>query len=371
MITIVGMAADTLGAASQWDTVPYGGPGRNFDVKQRFFAVPAAGYRAVQPARLHVDVDHDPGRTIGEVRYLERTGRGLWAVCEIDASTLGDGPWFYSPEIRHRAGHDIELRSLAVTRRPASICLDPIDAFPGTVADAAYRTVTSRDGFLGEVVKRARDYDNRRKHDDPLVIQGEHPRLQTSEPTVRPVVSTRRVETRSAVAVDVHKARREVDMLVAPAEIPSTIHESGRSYIETFAHGAFRDIGDPARIKVNLHHDRARTIGKLVVADPWDERGLFATARLARIRDADEALELIDMGLLGCSAGFLIPPGGERWTNGTRYTGGRRRVERALLDHAALTPDPAHPAAAVIDVRGYDASRPNLTRARQILAGVR
>jgi len=72
---------------------------------------------------------------------------------------------------------------------------------------------------------------------------------------------------------------------------------------------------------------------------------LTATARLARVRDADEAIELISHGLLGVSAGFLVGRDGQRWT------GNRRLITAADLDHVAFTPDPAHEAAAILNVR--------------------
>jgi hypothetical protein len=94
--------ADALGAASQTVTVPYHGPGRNFDVRRQFSSVPATEYRSVQAAAIPVDVDH--ARPIGTVRYLELSqGARLHAVCEIDGAGL-EGPLYFSPSIRHVDG---------------------------------------------------------------------------------------------------------------------------------------------------------------------------------------------------------------------------------------------------------------------------
>jgi hypothetical protein len=97
-----------------------------------------------------------------------------------------------------------------------------------------------------------------------------------------------------------------------PAETPTTIRERGRRYVETFAHGAFAGV-DPARVKVNRDHVRERVIGRALRLDAWAEEGLTGTVRLARVREADEALALIDDDLLSVSAGFAPLPGGEEW----------------------------------------------------------
>ena len=58
--------------------------------------MPSTEYRSVQPCEIPVDIDHE--RSIGQVKYLE-LGRGgkLTAVCEIDGTSLGEGPWYYCP----------------------------------------------------------------------------------------------------------------------------------------------------------------------------------------------------------------------------------------------------------------------------------
>jgi hypothetical protein len=168
VITIVGCVADSLGAASQWVTVPAHHRGRNFDVKRQFPSTPSTEYRSVQVPEIAVDVNHD-GTPIGTVRYLERTASKLFVVCEIDASGLGEGPWAYSPWIRHFDGKEIELLGLSVTRRPAQIGIGHLDAFPGPLHEAAAHVVY-QDGHAGALVKRARDYDRHRKHGQAIMI---------------------------------------------------------------------------------------------------------------------------------------------------------------------------------------------------------
>jgi hypothetical protein len=127
---------------------------------------------------IPVDVNHD--RPVGEVKYLElgRSGK-LAAVCEIDAAGLDQGPWFFSPEILHRRGKDIELRAVAITKKPACIALGPITAHPGTLADAA-RTIVYQDGWEGMLIQRAAEYDRARKRGEPLTVHDRNPRTASA-----------------------------------------------------------------------------------------------------------------------------------------------------------------------------------------------
>ena len=63
------------------------------------------------------------------------------------------------------------------------------------------------------------------------------------------------------------------------------IHETGRSYTEVIAHGAFAGCErEPGKVRVNRDHVRERVIGKALSLDPWDEQGLTGTVRLSRVR---------------------------------------------------------------------------------------
>lgn len=366
-VTIVGVLADELGAASQITVIPYGGPsaGRNFDCRREYFSVSSLHYRSVQAAAINVDRDHD--QVIGEVKYLERAPNGqLHAVCEIDGADL-DGPLYFSPAIRYRdGGRDVELRGLALTATPATIGLPPVDAVPGTIADAATKVVYQH-GFAGQLIRRAREYDRRRKRGEPLVIQGTHARGVSTAPAPESTTFGRQIWTRSAATVDVHRARRELDLLIMPAEIPAVIYERDRSYTEVFSHGAFRGIEhDPGKIRLNRNHQRDRLLGKATVLNPWDEQGLTGTVRLSRVAEADEALALIDDQLLGVSAGFAVHPS----AGSMESRGNHRRIRRAILDHVSLVAEPAYSAATVTAVRRRQAT-PRLDAVLELLADAR
>jgi phage head maturation protease len=343
-VTIVGVIADQLGAASQIVTVPYGDPyaGRNFDCRRQYLSVPSIHYRSAQPAAIAVDVNH--GRVIGRVAYLEHAPNGqLHAVCEIDGSDL-DGPLYYSPHIAHHDGRDIELRSLAVTRAPASVALPAIEAFAGTLADAASKIVYQH-GHNGRLVKRARDYDRRRKHGEPLVIQG----IERSEPPqavnleiAASASSAEHLWTRSAGhALDVTPRRREISLVVIPYDVAATVPhpvKAGRSATEVIDRRAFAGIESRAgRIRANREHKEQFTFGVATALDANRADGLHAAIKVAKTALGDETLALASDGCLDVSAGFSVPAGGLNWTSRNSY-----RVERATLRHISLVSDGAY-----------------------------
>lgn len=70
------------------------------------------------------------------------------------------------------------------------------------------------------------------------------------------------------------------------------------------------------------------------------------TVRLANTKLGDESLTLAADGILDVSAGFQVPPGGDRWPRTDV-----RRIEHAVLRHVALTADTAYESARVLAVR--------------------
>jgi HK97 family phage prohead protease len=345
--TVYGILADELGHARRPEL-------------RKAWATPAAEVRSVQAPRIPVDRDHDH-RWCGELIHLERAGGNLWAVAEVDDSVTSEVhvrvgselrsaevPMYWSATRRGGDDYGIELLSVALTPTPARVAARPVTFREGRAHLAAGRT---SDPFERALLKRAAEAQLTR-HGRPIVVHGGDPfhRVHEEEPREAPF-RTSRLEIRSAAAVDVHPARRELDLLIAPAERPATIHERGRSYLEVFAHGAFEGCQrDPERIRVNLHHAREKTIGKAVALNPWDEVGLTGTVRLSKVRDADDALELAADGVLSVSAGFAVPDGGDEWHRGGRI------IRSATLDHIALTPAPAH-STAVLAVRDRLATR--------------
>jgi HK97 family phage prohead protease len=341
VITIVGVIADKLGAVSQTVTVPYSGPGRNFDVRREYFSASSLEYRSVQGAEVLVDHDHD--QVVGRVAYLERPHRDgrIHAVCEIDDAGL-EGPLFYSPEILHRNGKDIELRRLAVTQKPASVALGAITAFRFPLERASGKIVY-QDGWQGELVKRAAEYDRRRKRGEALVIAepGKPPATLETAATRRPI------ETRSAQVADVSTPGRMVSIIAAPYGVEAAVVLEGRTVMESFSNVAFigvREQSNHDKIRVWRDHRPELACGRVHDLNPFDKRGLIARFKLSRTTLGDETLQLANDGVLDASVGFKVLD--ERWEGRSR-----RRVTKAWLHHLGLTSDPAYDGTHVLDVR--------------------
>jgi HK97 family phage prohead protease len=344
---IVGVLADSLGHTAQWVTVDYHGPGRNFDVEKRYAATPALEYRSVLAPQISVDVDHD--RIVGEVKFLERTSRALSAVCQIDATSVGEGPWYFSPEVnirRHEGGQDVELRRLAITRKPASIGLGAVEAFPGTLAEAASKIVYQH-GYNGQLVKRAHEYNRKRRRGEPLEI---HEPNKRRAPVLETVTPRAPIEYRSAQTVDVQPASRMIEVLAVPYGEPASVQYRGRWITETISNLAFVNVDrqeNRQRIKATREHDRRLLFGRVITLDPHRREGLHAGIRVSRTALGDETLELCRDELLSASIGFQIPdPRGERWEGRDH-----RRVLDARLHEVSLVSEPAYAGADVLAVR--------------------
>lgn len=141
-VTVYGVAADELGHCA-WDTEPALDADGYIQRGTSVCVSPAANYRRSQPADIAVDWNHD-GDDLGEIVYLERTAGRLHAVAvaDLDVDDLDNhAPLYWSTSTdattRHGIDHDIELRSLAITRQPASIGLWPLAWIAGDIRSGA------------------------------------------------------------------------------------------------------------------------------------------------------------------------------------------------------------------------------------------
>ena len=158
------------------------------------------------------------------------------------------------------------------------------------------------------------------------------------------------LEMRSAATADVTTYNRTIEIVAAPAEQPADVIIDGRMVEERFARGAFAgcELGT-RRVPVNRDHVMERLCGKAVHLDPHHHRGLIATLKIAPTPLGDETLALAADDCLDASVGFRVPTGGVTWNPGRT----ERHVTRALLDHIALTSQPAYQSANVLALRGY------------------
>jgi Caudovirus prohead serine protease len=316
-------------------------------------------FRSVQSATIGIDWAHN-GNQLGQITYLERSSRGLYAVGEVTDDVQAEVAVNVAGETRAvpvdlywsamcnstMDGRDIELLGISLTSAPCQISTEPVRLLDG---DLRYqRRLPSGwqvTGYERQLLERAAVARADRRQGEPIVVRDLDPPARARGLEV--ASSMRSLEVRSAATVDVSPGRREVDLLIAPAETPSLIHERGRQFLETYAHGCFSGAEQqPQRVRLNRDHRSDRTCGKAVRIDAWDEAGCVGTFKIAKVNDGDEILELLREGIAECSAGFQIAAsGGEQW-EGTRH----RRILRARLDHVAITSSPAHQTA-VLGVR--------------------
>lgn len=173
------------------------------------------------------------------------------------------------------------------------------------------------------------------------------------------------IEYRKASTLEVRHAQRIIDLIAVPygekAEV--FLRRQQRWIIEEFDPGAFNGVS--GSVLVNRAHDPERPVGRVVKFHPGDPRGLRTEIRVARTAEGDDILELADDGLLSSSVGFMVPAGGEQWSSDRRS----RKVTSAIVEHIALTGDPAYKGAQVLDVRTAPeapvrTATPNLDRIR-------
>lgn len=144
---------------------------------------------------------------------------------------------------------------------------------------------------------------------------------------------------------------RTVYGVVMPYSQPAEVRDGfGPSYLEQFAPGAFaRSIRERGRkVKLFVQHETRRLpIGRATELDEHPE-GLHASFAVAKTRDGDDALELVQAGVVdGFSVGFA-PIRDRKERDGTVT-----RVEAAIRE-VSLVHSPAYEGAGVAGVRSSD-----------------
>jgi HK97 family phage prohead protease len=164
-----------------------------------------------------------------------------------------------------------------------------------------------------------------------------------SDPVRYPVLHRAAVEV-----ADVQYAQRIITVIAVPYDQPAMVEYRGELWEESFDRHAFDGIEKrPNRVRVNRQHDRSRTVGKAIAFHPSHEAGLLAELRIAQTPLGDETLQLADEDMLSASVGYAARPS-DVVHDRRKMT---RRVNRAFLDHIAMTENPAFPGADVVDVR--------------------
>ena len=157
---------------------------------------------------------------------------------------------------------------------------------------------------------------------------------------------------------------RTVVGIAVPFDEPTEIRDTYGAYTEVFRRGAFaKTIRERAQaIKFLVNHDAMQRlpIGAATLLRE-DAAGLYAEFRVSATRDGDEALTLIEDGVLdGLSVGFTPVKGGDR-----RKGNLVERIEVKLREVSAVAFQ-AYPGAKVLAVRS-DGTRTPISRAQALL----
>jgi HK97 family phage prohead protease len=180
------------------------------------------------------------------------------------------------------------------------------------------------------------------------------------------------IEVRTAPLELVDVRERIIELVAVPYDEWTPVEYRGRLIEESFAPGAFGRVDEriaKRNLLVNLEHDRAQWVGKVLRVDPDDPHGLRAELRIRRGVPFDQVLDDAADGMLAASVGFAARPENQEWENRDR-----RRIREAFLDHVALTATPAYAGATVLDVRAVIAPAeggpptPNLDQVRALHA---
>ena len=144
------------------------------------------------------------------------------------------------------------------------------------------------------------------------------------------------IELRVAQVAAVDFPDRIVDLIAVPYDEWTPVEYGGRMIEESFAPGAFGAVQKRAsRFQVNLDHDPARWVGRVVRLEPDDPHGLRASLQIRRGEPFEQVLMDAADGMLCGSVGFGALPADQEWQGRER-----RRIRKAYLDHVRVDPDP-------------------------------
>lgn len=184
MTVAVGQILEELGLALQirQDVVAanMAAAGRNFDVRSRTVprVLPIENIRSRQGPRIPVNADHRPDVWLGHVIHLEKRGRHLWAVCQLDEIPEDIGPLYFSIETNSRwqpgsaVRHDIEITGVGLVERTATACVAPIKLLPGTLDSHTDRSRWQLTGIEKPIVDNAVQALGDRRHNRPIQVRG-------------------------------------------------------------------------------------------------------------------------------------------------------------------------------------------------------
>jgi HK97 family phage prohead protease len=144
-------------------------------------------------------------------------------------------------------------------------------------------------------------------------------------------------------------SQRIVDVIAVPYEQEAEVPIRGEVWREVFDRHAFDGIENHAgRVPVNREHTLGDTVGRVVRLNPYDERGLLASIKIARTQRGEDTLQLAAEGMLGASVGYYVKKRSDVEENRKIML---RRVMKGFLHHIAMTDSPAYVGAETVAVR--------------------
>lgn len=155
---------------------------------------------------------------------------------------------------------------------------------------------------------------------------------------------------RNSTLQDINRKLRLVDLIAVPWD-EETDRAEWRDEVwrESFDRHAFDGIQDHAgRIQANREHHKGDTVGRVILADPTNQHGLFTRVKMYSTPRGEETLTLAAEGGAFPSVGYRVKSFADMQINRRTKT---RRIMRAFLDHLAFVEDPAFAGAEVLAVR--------------------
>jgi HK97 family phage prohead protease len=123
---------------------------------------------------------------------------------------------------------------------------------------------------------------------------------------------------------------------------------------EVFSRNAFDGIEtENKRIPVNREHNPQLFCGKVMTSSNHDD-GLITEIRISRTELGDETLRMAADDDLAASAGFFLRSHNDQKLDRVNKI---RRINRASLDHIALTGSPAYTGTKVLAMRNSEDSQ--------------